>query len=690
MSTHSRKCPTCNRTTEAPFCPDDGSATAPIEPSPLAQAGDLIGERYRIIALVGEGGFGQVFEARHQSTQQRMAIKILRTEAQANAVAVARFSSEARICGRLSSPHTVRIVDHGATTDGKLYIAMEFLDGDSLAQRLAKVGRLATISTALIAVQVLKSLQEAHAHGLIHRDLKPDNIVLCDIVGAPDFAKVIDFGVAKLTRVEDGQPLTRSGVVVGTPQYMSPEQVQALPVDGRADLYALGVVLFQCLSGRLPFERDSGLAVCIAHVNEPPPPLSPLAPDVDVILEGIVLRALAKRPADRFATATAMLDAVQAWLASSPPSWLIDAAVTSTAARIGATPSAAANVVLATTDEAPLAGRSPPAAAPAAAAGALPNAATESPTGMRPWRVLAALAVVGAVTGLAWAAALPPVAVAPGRGALTSEVMAVQSAAGPVSADDSVARPGFGRTAVQELNKVAPSSELVADVGPSAQATATGVARQPEQAAQPTIAPSGAQAGPPKSTTAGVTRAKPTTAAADPCKTPRPSLAWCTRCPEGQGSVVGSADDCACRRLLDKSVGDAAWCGCFPDHLDCPAPCKDVPGSLTWCQGCAAAKALSPTSKLGCACRKALGTLQQSDGEWCTCFANDVACGTPTGCAAVRLSPQWCRNCDKVKRFKEFSPDWCQCRKALGEDVRGSETWCACFAQDTHCPQPEP
>ena len=258
----------------------------------------MVGEQlgnYRVLEKIGEGGMGAVYRAVDVMLERDVALKFLRPELASQPDLVERFRAEAVVLARLSHPHIAAI--YGLHRhDDQFFMAMEFVHGDTLETLLARQGRLEPGHAAAIAAMVLAALDYAHRQGVVHRDIKTANI----IVGADGAAKVMDFGIA---RVLGGQRHTRVGFVVGTVGYMSPEQIQGREVDGRSDLYSLGLVLYEMLAGRLPFEADTEWALMQAQVQEAPPPISSFAP-VGPPLEGTVLRALEKSPAARFQTAT--------------------------------------------------------------------------------------------------------------------------------------------------------------------------------------------------------------------------------------------------------------------------------------------------------------------------------------------------------------------------------------------------
>lgn len=308
-----RICPQCGSRTTAATCPIHGIPTVTrATGGETVQTGEIIGGRYRVDSLLGKGGFGAVYIVTHITLQQQFVLKVLKSSLSADETQVKRFHQEARIACKLSHPNTVRVHDFGQTDSGHLYQAMELLNGKELGAVLTDEGTLSPERAIRIAIGVLKSLGEAHQAGLVHRDLKPDNIFLCHIHGEDDFVKVIDFGIAKPIEQGDDGGLTRTGFTVGTPKYMSPEQVLNKGVEGRSDLYALGVILYQCLSGELPISGGSSVEIMMAHVQQEPVALSlvcqqPL-PDG---LEQVVMRALRKIPAQRFSDAEDMLAALE-------------------------------------------------------------------------------------------------------------------------------------------------------------------------------------------------------------------------------------------------------------------------------------------------------------------------------------------------------------------------------------------
>ena len=277
--------------------------------------GRTIAGRYEVIGLLGKGGMGAVYKARQPAVQRMIALKVLLQEFAENETVIRRFHQEALAASRLEHPNTIRVYDFGQTDDGILFIAMEYLRGQSLAQAQARGSVMSPKRVVYIMHQVCKSLAEAHKAGIIHRDLKPDNIFLVDIEGERDFAKVLDFGVAKLKEFEGNEgTLTQAGMIFGTPKYMSPEQARSGDLDARSDVYALGVMLYEMITGRAPFVGENPLAILIAHVNEAPPAFFDVNPNVDVppALEAVVFKALAKNREHRHANVEELLRELEA------------------------------------------------------------------------------------------------------------------------------------------------------------------------------------------------------------------------------------------------------------------------------------------------------------------------------------------------------------------------------------------
>lgn len=315
-------CPRCDLKWDniAPiFCPDDHvllmedkAVTREAEADPMS--GRTLDGRYTLTIRLGAGSMGTVYRAKQHAMGREVAIKILRSDRALDDASKARFLREARANSLLASPNTVTVFDFGQSESGEFYLAMELLEGESLGQRLARTKRLPVDVAVDTARQALRSLAEAHAKGIIHRDLKPDNLFYARVIGGAEreeIVKVVDFGIAKMLTNTDG-PMdvveTQAGTVFGTPRFMSPEQAQGKPLDPRSDLYSLGVILYQMLTGRPPFTDDDAILVMARHIKTAPKPPSQICPEAAISpdVERVVLRALAKDPEDRPANAEAM------------------------------------------------------------------------------------------------------------------------------------------------------------------------------------------------------------------------------------------------------------------------------------------------------------------------------------------------------------------------------------------------
>jgi serine/threonine-protein kinase len=314
----------------ARFCPACGKATAPTDsgswPRPEGAAPDLIGReiagRYRILAKLGEGGMGAVYRGEQMSLKRAVAVKLLRPELGANQMILRRFNAEAEAVAKLSHPNTVNIYDFGQDTDGSLFIAMEFIEGRSLRSAISKEGPFHPARAIAIALQVAASLSDAHAHAIVHRDLKPDNVMLQDRGRQKDVVRVLDFGIAKLrddSRATQ-QAMTQAGDMLGTPQYMAPEQIRGEAIDGRTDIYALGCMIYEMVTGRMPFEAPTIMAILSKHLLEQVVPPSQRRPELALpaAIDQLVLGAMAKDPRSRPATMDQFGELLQALLASLP------------------------------------------------------------------------------------------------------------------------------------------------------------------------------------------------------------------------------------------------------------------------------------------------------------------------------------------------------------------------------------
>ncbi|AKF10999.1 serine/threonine-protein kinase [Sandaracinus amylolyticus] len=269
--------------------------------------------RYRLRRRLGRGGMGEVWAAWHKGLGREVAVKMLRYGHEVDPIAVERFRREVRATSELSHPNTVRVFDYGATEDGILYYAMEILEGENLRTLVRREGPLPPARAVHLISQAARALAEAHRKGIVHRDVKPENVFVVDAGGERDFVKILDFGIAKVlgaTPGEDG--LTRTGVVTGTPATMSPEAITASEIGPPADVYALGAVLYFALAGRFPFEGEPASQL-VAHLHERVvPPSVKAGADVPHDVEAVVLRALEKDPAHRYRCADALAKALAA------------------------------------------------------------------------------------------------------------------------------------------------------------------------------------------------------------------------------------------------------------------------------------------------------------------------------------------------------------------------------------------
>jgi serine/threonine-protein kinase len=287
---------------------------------PQSLVGAVLGGRYLIERLIGEGGMGAVYQAEHTHMHKRLAVKVLHPEMGRLPEVVARFEREAMAAAHIEHPNVAAATDFGKLDDGSFFLVLEYVEGKSLRDAVDS-GRLALDRAIHIARQMAGALARAHSIGIVHRDLKPENVMLVTRDGRPDFVKILDFGIAKVPIGElgvdsrsPGQALTQLGMVYGTPEYMAPEQALGQPVDGRADLYSLGIILFEMVTGTRPYQHDSKVTLLGMHVTAPIPRMRERAPDIDVrpSLEAIVHRLLAKEADARFPDATDLIGALEA------------------------------------------------------------------------------------------------------------------------------------------------------------------------------------------------------------------------------------------------------------------------------------------------------------------------------------------------------------------------------------------
>ena len=286
------------------------------------QAGRLFGN-YRVVRLIGEGAFGEVYLAENPRIERRVAIKILRPMLAQDAELVRRFFNEARAASAIRHPSIVEVFDAGETPEGFPYILMEFLEGVSLKKRLAEVGRLSVAQALEIASQAGSALAAAHAIGIVHRDLKPENLFLVPEAGAPggERVKILDFGIAKVKQQAGaaGSFRTESGLIMGSPTYMSPEQCKdSADVDLRADIYSLATIVYEMMAGRPPYLAPTGVELLLMHLNQTPRPLRELVPHVPSQVQDAVMRALRQERSDRFEEVAGFVTALTQWAGSKP------------------------------------------------------------------------------------------------------------------------------------------------------------------------------------------------------------------------------------------------------------------------------------------------------------------------------------------------------------------------------------
>ncbi|MEM6292410.1 MAG: serine/threonine-protein kinase [Myxococcota bacterium] len=282
------------------------------EAEPSLAAGTVLAGRYRVERVIGEGGMGEVYLARHLTIDKLLAIKVLSPERARRPRTVSRFLQEAKASSKIRHENVVDITDFGKD-DGRAFFVMEYLDGEDLSAILKRGGRMPWQRARAIIIQVLEALTAAHQASIIHRDIKPHNIFIIAREHNPEFVKLIDFGIAKL-RDGSEEALTQTGAIMGTADYMSPEQGQGMDLDGRSDLYSVGVILYRMLTGGVPFKAGNAMATVYLHVHTEAVPPSQACPEAEISpeLDALVLRALAKKPEERFSSAAEFIAALRA------------------------------------------------------------------------------------------------------------------------------------------------------------------------------------------------------------------------------------------------------------------------------------------------------------------------------------------------------------------------------------------
>ncbi len=293
--------------------------------SPSVASGALLAGKYRIERTLGEGGMGVVLAATNEALRQRVAIKLLRSGALANAKALGRFEREARAAASLRSEHVARVLDVGKLEDGRPYMVMEYLEGQDLGDVIEHGGDLPIGDAVDYVLQACEAVAEAHAAGIIHRDLKPKNLFLSLTVDGRPLVKVLDFGISKIEDEAEDMSLTRTTEIIGSPSYMSPEQLRASKqVDLRTDIWALGVILFELLTKKLPFEATTVTELVAVVLTDPLPELRVVRPDVPPELAAAVGRCLEKKREDRYASVADLVRAIAPFVRTSTDDTTVD------------------------------------------------------------------------------------------------------------------------------------------------------------------------------------------------------------------------------------------------------------------------------------------------------------------------------------------------------------------------------
>jgi eukaryotic-like serine/threonine-protein kinase len=315
------------------FCPRDGTALR-SQDTGADLIGSIIADRYHVIRKLGEGGMGQVYLAEHVKMGRKSAVKVMNPMMVQDADAISRFNREAANASRINHQHVAGIYDFGETKEGLIYLAMEYVEGEPLTDMVEKLGALPPARAAELTRQTGEALAVAHEMGIVHRDLKPDNVMVAKLRDGSDCVKVVDFGIAKAAGV-DSQKVTRTGLVVGTPEYMSPEQLSGDPLDGRSDIYSLGLVAFHMLTGSIPFPSNTVQESMIMRLTDQPQRLSvsrpevPWTPEVQAVMDKALQRDASLRYQSASEFGRALVAAVKAMPKEIPPTKVSAAATPS-------------------------------------------------------------------------------------------------------------------------------------------------------------------------------------------------------------------------------------------------------------------------------------------------------------------------------------------------------------------------
>ncbi|HWG52358.1 MAG TPA: protein kinase [Gemmatimonadaceae bacterium] len=530
-----KTCPQCGSEYELDvmFCPRDGSTLR--APAGSSLVGTIVADRYHILRKLGEGGMGQVYLAEHVKMGRKSAIKVMNPGMSSDTDAIGRFNREAANASRISQNNVAAIYDFGETPDGLIYLAMEYVDGEPLTALMEREGALTPARAADITRQVAAALDAAHDMGIVHRDLKPDNIMLARQRDGADLVKVVDFGIAK-AQGGDGQKVTKTGLVVGTPEYMSPEQLAGDALDGRSDTYTLGLVAFHMLTGKLPFPSDTIQESMIMRLTDRPRTLAEMRPELTwpQPVQDTFDRVLQRKAEDRYQRssqfATALTNAVRG-LQGAPA---------------GAAVSATAAVAQ------PLGGTLPPTrvrdgAVAGASPGGAPPATTAAPSSTSSAHRSRALLPLGAGGGLLVAAAaawffLGSHRAAPGGAADSTQARSQQVAANDTQPLSHVAAPASSSDTTRSA---------AADTGHSAGAPAHAGAGTSAQLASGTTTPPRHDAAAPRTM---LVPPGPSAAVAHTASSGAPAGTRTSHAETGGAASVSAADAATARAQMDSAA----------------------------------------------------------------------------------------------------------------------------------------